>query len=89
MLLGAKKKKTKRWVLALLDGVAVGLALGAFMTYLDWRRNPGGIFRDFDGTNWSVVMETALSWFVPTAAIVSVLSGIRLFLISRRKKNGR
>jgi len=79
------KKKTRPWKLILLDGVAVGLAVAVIMTYLDWRTNPGGIFLNVDGTNWRVVMETALSWFIPTAAIVSALSALRLFIKSRRK----
>jgi len=84
-LLGMGKKKTRPWKLILLDGVAVGLAVAVIMTYLDWRTNPGGIFLNVDGTNWRVVMETALSWFIPTAAIVSALSALRLFIKSRRK----
>lgn len=89
MLLGPHKKKTKRWQLVLLDGVAVGLAIAAIMTFLDWRTNPGGIFRNVQGTNWSVVLETALSWFVPTAGVVSILSALRFILVSRRKRSGK
>lgn len=80
------KKKTRPWKLVLLDGVAVGFAIAAIMTFLDWRTNPGGIFRTADGTYWRVVMETALSWFVPTAGIVSILSALRQYFVSRRKR---
>lgn len=85
-MLRMPKKKTRPWQLVLLDGVAVGLAVAATMTFLDWRANPGGIFHGADHTNWSVVLETALSWFVPTAGIVSVLSAMRQYLIARRKR---
>lgn len=84
-MLGMGKKKTRPWKLVLLDGVAVGLAIAIFMTFLDWRTNPGGLFHDAAGTNWNVVWETAVSWFVPTAAIVSALSALRQYFVSRRK----
>jgi len=83
-LLRMPEKKLRPWQQVLLDGVVVGLAIAAFMTFLDWRTNPGGIFHGADSTNWSVVMETAISWFVPTAGVVGVLSALRHYFVSRR-----
>ena len=84
-MLGMGKKKTPLWKLILLDGFAVGFTVAAIMTFLDWRTNPGGIFHSADGTNWRFVAETAISWFIPTAAIVGALSALRFFIRSRRK----
>lgn len=85
-MLGMGKKKTRPWKLVLLDGAAVGLALAAIMTFSDWRTNPGGVFHDASGTNWRAVIETALSWFVPTAGVVGILSALRQYFASRRKQ---
>ena len=40
-------------------------------TAIDLYHNPGGIFRTEAGTEWSIVVETWLSWFWP-AALLSV-----------------
>ncbi len=53
-------------------GMVIGLLVSAVMTFLDWRLNPGGIFHDAAGTHWNVVCETAVSWWLPTAAVASL-----------------
>lgn len=62
---------------SILAGAVVAFAVGALMAGLDWRLNPGGIFRSEAGTEWSVVAETVLSWFWPTwpgaAAIMAAM----------------
>ena len=67
-------------------GVVFGLIVASVMTFLDWRLNPGGIFHDAQGTDWSVVWETAVSWFTPIAAAAGAVAAVVLFLISRRKQ---
>ncbi len=58
------------------------------MAYVDWRRNPQGIFHDARGTHWEVVWETAVSWFVPVAFGAFVVSAAVLFWFSRRAPSG-
>ncbi|MCB1058310.1 MAG: hypothetical protein KDD11_22650 [Acidobacteria bacterium] len=53
--------------------VVLGVAVAAYATFADWTLNPGGIFHDDGGTRWDVVLETALSWFVPVALTVFVV----------------
>ncbi len=72
-------------MLGLLVGALVGLVVASVMTFLDWRLNPGGIFRDAQGTDWTVVTETAVSWFAPISGLVSVLAILVLLWIARRR----
>jgi hypothetical protein len=63
---GSKEDRTlirKMTFPVLISGVAVGLGVTCVMTYLDWNLNRSGVFRNQQGTEWSAVLETALSWF--------------------------
>ena len=75
----------KRWKLTRAMFVAAGLAFltASVATYLDWSENPGGIFQDSTGTNWGVVWETAISWFVPMLLILAVAQTVWLLLVRR------
>ena len=55
---------------ALKLGSVVGSLTAAFFAIWDWIENPGGIFRGPDGTSWSIVLETGLSWLIPAFLIV-------------------
>ena len=59
-------------------GAAVGV-LASLMSFLDWQKNPSGIFHNELGTNWRFVFETAISWFVPVAILASIIS-VAVFL---------
>lgn len=74
----------KYFILALLFGVAVGLVTASVMTFLDWRLNPGNIFHNSLGMNWSVVSETMRSWFAPTFVLAILLALPTAFWFSRR-----
>ena len=65
-------------------GAATGLVVAAWMTLLDWRLNPGGIFRGTHGTNWSIVIETGWSWFLPVTIVATAIVLVVLFLVGRR-----
>lgn len=67
-----------------LIGTSVGLIVALVMSYADWRLNPDGIFHDDMATNWDIVFETAISWFVPVALIVTIISITILSWLSRR-----
>ena len=69
---------------AFAAGTGVGLIVASWMTMLDWRLNPGGIFRGAEGTNWSIVIETGLSWFVPVAVAATALVLILQMILRRR-----
>lgn len=68
-----------------MAGTISGVVVALVMTALDWRLNPSGIFHQEHGTDWLVVMETALSWFVPVLLLVSTLTWIVVFLIGRQR----
>lgn len=73
---------------ALKLGSVVGTLTAALFAIRDWIENPGGIFRGPDGTSWSIVLETGLSWFIPTFLIVGagtlVIRIVCLFICRRR-----
>ena len=48
-------------------GLLAGLLISVPVTIADWGLNPSEIFHNELGTNWAVVAETALSWFLPVA----------------------
>ena len=74
--------KSKIWLSGVALGVVASLVLALVMTYADWRLNPGGIFHGEEGTNWVIVRETIISWFVPTIPPAVILAIAVLFLVS-------
>lgn len=70
-----------------LFGLAVGLVFASLLTAIftisEWSDNPGNIFRDDTGTNWSFVFDTAASWFVPAFLYGFVVAAGFHLLISR------
>ncbi len=73
----------RSWILGALIGTSVGLIVALAMSYVDWQHNPQGIFHNELSTNWDIVLDTAISWFVPVALIMSVLSMAVLSWFSR------
>ena len=74
---------------ALLAGsvvaVVAGLLVAIPMTVADWRLNPSNLFHDTQGTQWSVVAETALSWFWPVTFLALIVSVAINVLIARMR----
>lgn len=64
---------------------AVALLAASTMSFLDWRLNPGGLFRGESGTTWPVVWETWVSWFVPVLLLAGAVSLPVLFWSSRHR----
>jgi hypothetical protein len=60
----------------LTTGIVTALLITALFTTLDWARNFGGIFQNESGTNWTIVYETALSWFAPSLLLISLIATI-------------
>ena len=73
-----------------LAGLGAGVLAAVVMSFVDWRRNPSGLFHDEHVTNWPIVAETAFSWFWPVALLVFVAACIAHYLLTRfgRKRNG-
>lgn len=64
-------------------GMVAALYVAAFATFRDWNLNPGGLFHNADSTNWAIVAETALSWFVPVFVIAVSGTALILFFVRR------
>jgi hypothetical protein len=78
--------KKEYWLYSVAVGSIAALIVAGTMTFVDWRLNPGGLFRDERGTNWQVTAETAASWFFPVAAVVGVAAVLVFFAASRSRK---
>jgi len=75
------KKRIKKLLLTSLTiGSTSAFILTLIITIWEWIENPSGIFHNENGTNWSFVYDTAISWFVPTFVNVTVISAIIYFL---------
>ena len=69
-------------------GLVASAVLAMVMTFADWRLNPGGIFHGDQGTNWTIVWDTLVSWFVPTVPVAVILAIAVLFLVSPKDEGG-
>ena len=66
-------------------GIAIGFLAAIVATSMDWWQNPGGIFRDARGTDWTVVVETGVSWFAPVSVLACTTALLVVFLIARKR----
>jgi hypothetical protein len=82
-----KPFRARSMLFGLVGSVVAGLGVALPTTWADWRLNPAGIFRsESGGTDWSIVLETALSWFVPVAIpVFLVVAGIHHWLSNRHE----
>lgn len=78
-----KLKKT------LLKGLAIGfitsLLVSSIMTFVDWQKNPSGIFHSSRGTDWGIVWDTFTSWFLPLTVLIIPAFAVIAFLIARKE----
>lgn len=77
--------KSKYWNIGIGIGTVAGLLVAAIMTSIDWRKNPSGIFHGPQGTDWTIVRETAISWFLPIAPTAAGLLLLVLYAWKRDK----
>ena len=57
-------------------GAVVSMLAAILASFLSWKENPGGIFRDSEGTNWQFVFDTAWSWLEPTFVYTVVATSL-------------
>lgn len=82
--------QTKFWWFGIAVGTVVSLTITLIVVIWEWLENPAGIFHNGNGTNWNFVLDTAISWFVPTFIHVAVIAAIAHLLWSaiRRRRRG-
>jgi hypothetical protein len=83
--------RTSFWIFGVVVGVLFSTAVTLVMITWEWLENPGGIFRNDQGTNWQFMFDTAISWFVPTliyGTIVASIGRLAWSAFRRRRDNG-
>jgi hypothetical protein len=68
--------RSSAWLFGIVAGASTSAVVSLVIVTWEWLENPGGIFHNADGTNWKFVVETAVSWLVPTFIYVAVLAAI-------------
>ncbi len=51
---------------SLLASGTLAIVVALYFASYSWFENPAGIFRSEEGTNWTFVWDTWISWFLPT-----------------------
>jgi len=69
----------KPFIHAVVAGIAFSFVITFAVCLWEWIENPGGIFHGPDGTRWGFVLDTAISWFVPTLLNAFFIFGLILF----------
>ena len=72
----------KFWIFGPSIGLVVAVLFALIFSIWDLVENPGGIFRDSNGTNWNFVWDTAASWFVPTFIDTTIMASIAHIIFS-------
>lgn len=70
------------WSFAIVAGFSVSLIVTLIIVTWEWLENPGGIFHGQNGTNWSFIYDTGISWFLPTFANVTLIAAIGHLIFS-------
>jgi CDP-diglyceride synthetase len=79
------KLTLKSCVIGFALGIIFALLIAMAFSYVDWWRNPSGIFHDETSTNWSPVTDTLVSWFWPLLLLCGPLSILGHVWFSRRR----
>jgi H+/Cl- antiporter ClcA len=73
--------RAKNLILGAFIGIIIGMVVSSVMTFQDWCLNPGGIFHsERQGTQWSFVWDTWISWFLPVTLTWVVIATIALYI---------
>ena len=74
------------WLFASFSGLFLSVIVTLVILIWELIENPGGVFRDKNGINWSSFYDTAISWFIPTfifAVITVSVAYVSMALIKR------
>jgi hypothetical protein len=82
-----KAMRVRSWLIGVIIGVVTGLIVAVPMTIRDWRLNPSNLFHNEQGTDWAVVIDTALSWFWPVGLAALITTVIVHSWLSRDRTN--
>ena len=74
------------WLFGLTIGAISASIITIIITVWEWIENPSGIFHNQNGSNWSFVYDTAISWFVPTFINISIISAVAHLIFSLIKR---
>lgn len=80
--------KATFWSFGIATGTLISAAVTLIMVVWEWLEKPGGIFRNETETNWGFVLDTAISWLVPTfiyAAVIASVAHLAWSAITRRR----
>ncbi|QFU22392.1 hypothetical protein FM038_009655 [Shewanella eurypsychrophilus] len=77
-----KKLSKQFWGFGLLVGALGASLITSVITLWELIENPGEIFRNAQGVNWSFVFDTASSWFIPSFLYLALISAIAHLSIS-------
>lgn len=80
-------RKLKGVGLTSCAAVLFAVSVASLATVVDWRENPGEIFRSTEGTQWMIVWETWVSWFLPGLAVGAV--AVCLWMVGRNQYQKR
>ncbi len=67
----------------------LALLVALVPTFLDWRNNPGGVFRGQGGTHWGAVMETMWTWYWPLFLLIVPITTLIHGWLSARGRGSR
>jgi len=76
------------WKTGALVGSAIGLIVAVAIMYVAWDHNAQGEIHNKTGVNWGYWLLIGAGWFVPAAALLSLLLGSLLALVSRLRGRG-
>jgi hypothetical protein len=80
--------KRHPWKTGALFGNLVGLSVAAVMMYVAWEHNLQGEIHNEDGVSWAYWFLIGLSWFIPVAVPLSLVSGALLRWLLRSDRSG-
>ncbi|WP_076409383.1 hypothetical protein [Shewanella sp. UCD-KL12] len=71
-----KALSSQFWFFGLLVGLVGASLITSVITIWELIENPGGIFHNEQGLNWSFVFDTASSWFMPSFLYLAVIAAL-------------
>jgi len=70
----------KTFRFASLFAICISGLVASLMALWNWIENPGSIYHDSSGTNWSFIWDTFFSWFWPLLLLLLPVSLLVAYL---------